>query len=183
MFTKKSISLQKLANGKYVFEIQPTIIIWIITVATSTTQIRMTQIPRYSCKPDLNFRWFSWPNVTEIYPDTSNSSRTPTVFCFPSEFELPVVIISSLRQWLLTINVKETTVKSISQCCTFTPNFANYHTRLMSNKHLKSVCVFADFYGEYQNDQEAKHNRYSICYVWCLVTKHKLNFEFLSQTQ
>ena len=73
----------------------------------------MTQIPRYSCKPELNFQWFSWPNFTEIYPDTSNSSLTRTVFCFPSEFELPVVIISSLRQWLLTINMKETTVKSI----------------------------------------------------------------------
>ena len=56
MFTKKSISLQKLANGKYVFEIQRTIIIWIITVATSITQTRMTQIPRYSCKPELNFQ-------------------------------------------------------------------------------------------------------------------------------
>ena len=103
MFTKKSISLQKLANGKYVFEIQPTIIIWIITVATSITQTRMTQIRRYSCKPELNFQWFSCPNLTEIYPDTLNSSLTRTVFCFPSEFELPVVIISSLRQWLLTI--------------------------------------------------------------------------------
>ena len=121
-------------NGKYVFEIQPTIIIWIITEATSITQTRMTQIPHYSCKPELNFQWFSWPNFTEIYPDTLNSSLPRTVFCFPSEFELPVVIISSLWQWLLTISMKETTVKSISVhfCCNFTPNFANYHTRLMS---------------------------------------------------
>ena len=33
MFTKKSNSLEKLANGKYVFEIQPCSHIWVITVA------------------------------------------------------------------------------------------------------------------------------------------------------
>ena len=52
---------------------------------TSITRTRITRIPR---QLELNFLSLE-KNFTEIYPDNSNSPLARTVFCFPSEFELP----------------------------------------------------------------------------------------------
>ena len=51
---------------------------------TSIIRTRITPIPR---KLELNFLSLD-QNLTENYPDNSNSSLTRTVFRFPSEFEL-----------------------------------------------------------------------------------------------
>ena len=62
-------------------------------------------------------------------------------------------------------------------------------TSLMQHQYKlpQSVRVSADFYGEYQSDEEAKHSMRlvfnDISYFWCLVMMHKLNFEFTSQTR
>ena len=52
--------------------------------------------------------------------------------------------------------------------------------------HPQSVHVSADFYGEYQSDEEAKHHMCmlfnDISYFCCFVMTHKLNFEITSQT-
>ena len=54
-------------------------------------------------------------------------------------------------------------------------------------KHPQSVHVSADFYGEYQSDEEAKHHMCmlfnDISYFCCFVMTHKLNFEITSQTR
>ena len=69
------------------------------------------------------------------------------------------------QPWLLTANVKETTVKSIGNA---------------RSMQIQSVGVSADFYGKYKCDDEAKYN---ICSVFndishfrCFVTTHKLKF-------
>ena len=73
-----------------------------------------------------------------------------------------------MQRWLLTANVKDTIVKSISVVIAL-------QTLLMQDqcKHLKPVRV-ADFYGEHQSDQEAKYN---MCLLFshfrCLVTTHR----------
>ena len=36
---KESVSIEKLANGKYVFEIQPTVRIWIIIIFQSAMMV------------------------------------------------------------------------------------------------------------------------------------------------
>ena len=58
-----------------------------------------------------------------------------------------------MQRWLLTANVKDTIVKSISLVIAL-------QTLLMQDqcKHLNPVPVSTDFYGEYQSDQEAKYN-------------------------
>ena len=58
-----------------------------------------------------------------------------------------------MQRWLLTANVKDTIVKSISLVIAL-------QTLLMQDqcKHLKPVRVSTDFYGKYQRDQEAKYN-------------------------
>ena len=58
-----------------------------------------------------------------------------------------------MQRWLLTANVKDTIVKSISLVIAL-------QNLLMQDqcKHLKPVRVSTDFYGEYQSDQEAKYN-------------------------
>ena len=55
------------------------------TTVASITRTRITRIPR---QLELNFLSLG-QNFTEIYPDTSNSQLTRTVFRFASEFELP----------------------------------------------------------------------------------------------
>ena len=66
------------------------------------------------------------------------------------------------QPWLLTANVKETTVKSIGDA---------------RSMQIQSVRVSADFYGKYKCDDEAKYNIWSvfndISHFWCLVTTHK----------
>ena len=69
------------------------------------------------------------------------------------------------QPWLLTANVKETTVKSIGNA---------------RSMQIQSVRVSADFYGKYKCDDEVKYN---ICSVFndishfrCFVTTHKLKF-------
>ena len=59
----------------------------------SRTSMTRTWVTIISCfKLELNFLSLD-PNFTEIYPNNSNSSLTRTIFRFPSELELPVVII------------------------------------------------------------------------------------------
>ena len=56
----------------------------------------------------------------------------------------------------------------------------------MQDQYTHPQSVSADFYGEYQSDEEAKHNMClvftDISYFWCFVMTHKLNFEITSQT-
>ena len=69
------------------------------------------------------------------------------------------------QPWLLTANVKETTVKSIGDA---------------RSMQIQSVRVSSDFYGKYKCDDEAKYNIWSvfndISHFRCLVTTHKLKF-------
>ena len=58
-----------------------------------------------------------------------------------------------MQRWLLTANVKGTTVKSISVVISLQSSLTQDQC-----KYLKLVRVSADFYGEYQSDEEAKHN-------------------------
>ena len=113
IFTKKSVILEKLANGKYVFEIQPT-----------------------DCGSLIIFQ--SVAMVVES-------------LCEGDDRQVHFSGVISLQ----------TSLKK-DQC-----------------KHLKSVHVSADFYGEYQSNQEAKHSKSlvfnNISHFRCLVMMHKLN--------
>ena len=68
--------------------------------------------------------------------------------------------------WLLTANVKETTV-----------GCQVYDIGNAQSMQIPSVRVFGDFYGKYQSDDEAKPNMCSvfndISHFQCFVTMHK----------
>ena len=80
----------------------------------------------------------------------------------------------------MSASVKEMTVKSVSVVISL-------QTSLMQDqcKLLKSVRVSADFYGEYQSDEEAKHNMCfnDISHFQCLVMMYELNIELTLQTR
>ena len=80
----------------------------------------------------------------------------------------------------MSANVKEMTVKTVSVVISL-------QTSLMQDqcKLLEPVRVSADFYGEYQSDEEAKHNMCfnEISHFRCSVTMYELNFELTSQTR